>query len=344
MNRIEYWAPVAKAWDRMKEILFRPFNLEKWMVMGFAAWLAGVSGGSGGSGGGNNFSQAADSSHSGACDAANMQEQFWVFWDEYGIFVLGISAVILVIILAISAFVTWLTSRGTFIFLDNVVNNCGRIAQPWRHYRPEANSLFLWRFTYGFICLFVLLFILALGIVSVWPLMQGEPAPLAFLAALLPALLLLILFSILTGYISFFLHQGVIPLMYKHQIGAIDGWRLFSTILKPHFWKFILYSLVLFLVQSVVGIAVLIAILATCCILGCFAAIPYIGTVLFLPVYVFYRQISLEFLRQFGPEFDLMELADPAPKAPEATETADGDFTKEEPMDRPGLDIPGSLE
>ena len=61
---------------------------------------------------------------------------------------------------------------------------------------------------------------------------------------------------------------------------------------------------------------------ATCCI----AAIPYIGTVILLPVFVLLRSFSLLFLRQFGPEYDVwasfvppefLPILSPAPPAPE---------------------------
>jgi len=60
---------------------------------------------------------------------------------------------------------------------------------------------------------------------------------------------------------------------------------------------------------------VLIVVLMTCCIAGCFMAIPYLGTVLLLPVLIFYRAYSLHFLAQFGPEYDVFppDAASPTP-------------------------------
>jgi len=53
------------------------------------------------------------------------------------------------------------------------------------------------------------------------------------------------------------------------------------------------------------GMLVVIVVLVTCCIAGCFLAIPYVGTVLLLPVLVFQRAYSLHFLAQFGPAYDV---------------------------------------
>ncbi len=44
----------------------------------------------------------------------------------------------------------------------------------------------------------------------------------------------------------------------------------------------------------------------TCCIV----ALPYVGTVILLPLYVTYRLFSVEFLAQFDPGFDLFTPAE----------------------------------
>jgi hypothetical protein len=54
-----------------------------------------------------------------------------------------------------------------------------------------------------------------------------------------------------------------------------------------------------------IGIIVMMLIFGTCCCAACFLAIPYIGTVLVLPLLVFKRAYSLCYLRQFGPRFDV---------------------------------------
>jgi len=39
--RIEVFAPFGEAFETTKKILFQPFDLTKWFVIGFAAWLVG---------------------------------------------------------------------------------------------------------------------------------------------------------------------------------------------------------------------------------------------------------------------------------------------------------------
>ena len=47
--------PVGLAIDRMKRVLFQPFDPGKWLVIGFCAWLAALGRGGGGGGGQYHF-------------------------------------------------------------------------------------------------------------------------------------------------------------------------------------------------------------------------------------------------------------------------------------------------
>src|SRR5258705_1881579 len=49
-SKIEIFKPFGEAFELMKRILFQPFDLKKWLVIGFAAWLANLGAGGGGIG------------------------------------------------------------------------------------------------------------------------------------------------------------------------------------------------------------------------------------------------------------------------------------------------------
>ena len=40
-EKIEIFKPFGEAYEVMKKILFQPFDISKWFVIGFAAFLAG---------------------------------------------------------------------------------------------------------------------------------------------------------------------------------------------------------------------------------------------------------------------------------------------------------------
>lgn len=65
----------------------------------------------------------------------------------------------------------------------------------------------------------------------------------------------------------------------------------------------------------IVVISVIVLGLATCCIGFLFLIIPYIGSVIMLPVSVTFRAFSVEFLEQFGGEYKIFPTNDTPEKA-----------------------------
>ena len=111
--RIEIFKPFGEAFELMKKILFQPFDLKKWLVIGFAAWLANLGAGGGGIG---NFN-----------DPDNRREGAQKFNETIGqipqpVLIIGICVLICVVLLLIVLF-AWLRARGRFIFVDCVVRN-----------------------------------------------------------------------------------------------------------------------------------------------------------------------------------------------------------------------------
>ena len=297
MLEIKYWEPVGVAWNRMKDVLFRPFNFEKWMVMGFAAWFAGLNtgGGSGSSSWGN---------HQEPSDVSQSLQQFWA---EYSTVVLAVGGGVLIVILILGILFSWIGARGKFIFLDNVIHNRAAIVEPWKKYRIQGNSLFLWNLALSCIALILFLLILVICLPMAWPLFTNHSNILMGISGMVLGGCLLLIYVLCFSYLGVFVYDFVVPLMLKHNIGIRAAWTRFSVILKPQFGKFILYGLVRYALNLGVGMAMMAAFLLTCCCLLLVASIPYIGTVLLLPVFVLYRFIGLEFLRQFGEEFSLLQ-------------------------------------
>ena len=65
---------------------------------------------------------------------------------------------------------------------------------------------------------------------------------------------------------------------------------------------FVLYLLKKLVIGLAVGSITFGVVCATCCI----AALPYVGTVILLPLHVFVRSYSLYFLGQFGPDWQVI--------------------------------------
>ncbi|MGD9344683.1 MAG: hypothetical protein PVH84_02395 [Candidatus Aminicenantes bacterium] len=302
---IAYFEPLFRAWQRMKQALFNPFNLNKWFVVGFNAFLAGLLDGPRGNASGGN----------GGDDLTfreflNLPHRGWEWLlDNPGWFI-GI-IFILLFLFAVGIVLTWLSSRGKLMFLDNVVHDRAEIVKPWRQYSKEGNSLFLWRLCFGlmifaFFVLFGVIFFTAASALYVEDRFTG-PLILFFVGWAF----LFLLSIIVAGYISIFLDSFVVPLMYKDNITATRAWGRFLSIFGKHPFHFLLFGLFVFVLMLGFVIGVILAGLMTCCIGFILLVIPYIGTVVTLPVWYTLRAFSLEYFAQFGTDYNVFPTTSP---------------------------------
>jgi len=300
--------PITPAIERVKVMLFRPFDLKKWFVIGFCAWLAYLgSGGGGGGGGGNPNFQYSHGQHQGDFEAREVVEEVKEFVQDNLHWIVPAAVIIAVVIIILWLVILWLNSRGRFMFLHCVAQNKAEVVNPWQKFRQHANSLFMFRIVLGVIS-FLLTALPVLGIVFLVIMMISE-ASFAFLS--IPGIvilgLLVFVISIALFLVKKFTLDFVVPVMFLRTISCVAAWREFMTILSANKLRFALYLLfqivIAIAISTIIGIGACIG-----CCLCCASAlllVPYIGTVILLPLFVFRRGYSLYYLQQFGPEFDV---------------------------------------
>jgi hypothetical protein len=302
---IAYFEPLSRAWQRMKKALFNPFNLNKWFIIGFNAFLAGLLDGPHGNG---SVGKKGDDLTFG--EFLNLPHRGWEWlMDNPGWFIGIVFIAMFLIVLGIV--LTWVSSRGKMMFLDNVVHDRAEIAKPWKQYSKEGNSLFVWRFCFGLI---VFAFFMLLGIIffiaaSALHVNDRFTGPLILFIVGWAFLFLLTI--IVLGYISIFLDSFVVPLMYKDNLSATKAWGRFLAIFNKHPFHFVLFGLFIFVLVVGFVIAVIMAGLMTCCIGFILLVIPYIGTVVTLPVWYTLRAFSLEYFAQFGDDYNVFPSSEP---------------------------------
>lgn len=295
---IFFFDPLSKAWNRMKAALFKPFDLHKWFVIGFNAFLAGLLDGHHGSGGSRSGGRTSFR------EFVSLPERGWEWLMDNPGWAIAIAFLALVAIV-IAIVLLWLSSRGIFMFMDNVVHDKAEVAKPWREYRKEGNSLFVWRLIFSligfaaFVALAAYFFITAS---SLYDRSFGRVIPIGFTIGMA---LLAFLLVIVISYISLFLKDFIAPIMYKNRISAVEAWRSFLKLFGKYPFQFIVYGIIIFLMIIGFVVFVIIAGIVTCCIGWLVLIIPYIGTVATLPIWYTFRAFSLEFLAQFGPDFNL---------------------------------------
>jgi hypothetical protein len=295
---IAYFDPLSRAWNRMTTALFKPFDIGKWFVVGFTAFLAGLmdwpEGGSNDKGRGH--------TDLGEIIAFPDVARQWLT-DNPGWFTLIVMGLLLLI--AFVVLLTWLSSRGKFMFLDNVVHDRAKVSQPWREYKTHGNSLFVWRLCFGIVCLavFAIFAIMCFNLAS--DIYYEEFSFSHHVLEIIGLVLLALLLFVVIAYISLFLTDFVVPIMYKNNITALQGWSRYLGLFEKHWLRFILYGLLVLVLWILVVMGVFIVGILTCCVGFLLLIIPYISSVILLPISYTFRSFSLEFLQQFGPEFDV---------------------------------------
>jgi len=268
-----------------------PFRFDRWLALGFVAFLDQC-----GRTGGGNAQYHRGIKGSGSSGLPEMSAVTgWL--GSHVALVVVLAAVALVFIVALAALVTWLNSRGAFMYIDNVATGRADVARPWREHAERARSLFAWRFVLGIATLIGIFVLACLAGLLALAYAKGRLAGVAALAmgllVLFPIFFVVLVTSVL---VSIALRDFVAPLQWRLGVSCGDAARVFWPLVKAHPGSFAIYAAL----KIVLGIAVLIASIAVGCLTCCLGFLPVISQTLLQPLFYFERTWSLVFLRQLG--------------------------------------------
>lgn len=221
-----------------------------------------------------------------------------------------VAVAVFLALFVIGLVLSWLGSRGRFMFLDGVVHNRGAVVAPWREYRREGNSLFLFRVCLGILAFVMVVSILGLCALIASPDIQSRDFGVFAVGAIVTGIFMLLAFGLTMAVVSVFLTDFVVPIMYLRRIPVMAAWREFSSsMLAGNTLTFVLYLLMRLVIGWGIGAMALAAMCLTCCIV----LIPYIGSVILLPLTVFLQAYPLYFIEQFGPSWRVFPPDTPPP-------------------------------
>lgn len=297
-------AALERAASWTKVILFDRFTMSKWFILGFCAFLADL-----GQGGGGGFNPSGFNRLRDMGDLHRAGE--WVV--AHLPLLLLIGGGIFILAFALGVLILWLSCRGTFMFLEGVTKDRAAVEEPWFRFKRLGNSLFFFRLILGLavFAVFVLVGVVCWGIarpsLSGWR-FDGSP-----MAALVLGLLIILPISLASIVVNLFLKDFVTPIMFRRDLATVEAFKVFfAEVLTGRAGELVLF----YLLKLVLFIAAAIVMTVGTCITCCIAGLPYISSVVFLPIHVFFRCFSLYFLEQAGDEWRFFEESPPAPPAP----------------------------
>lgn len=298
---VEVVRPCGEAWNRMKAVLF-PFNFERWITLGFVAWLGLL--GQAGLGSGINFPGGNPFGAHHRPNEANVRqmiEQAMAYVESHLTLVLGLAGAGMVVMLAITIGLMYLSSRGTFMYLDCVHRGRAAVVEPWRRSRRPAGSYFLWRLLFGGIGWVVLLTALALAVALTWPDLRHLEFPRH--AIMTYVVIGVFLFPVLLalGLVRWLMWALLAPVMYLRDVPGREAWREVFALIAREPAAVVLYMLFSIPLGLLAGLAMVVAGCCTCCL----GFLPVLSQTITQPVLFWIRGYSFHFLAQFGPQYPL---------------------------------------
>jgi hypothetical protein len=305
--------PVGPALERVKTLLFRPFDLGRWFVIGFCAWLAQLGKGGGGGGGGGGPRGGSWAPGDIPREVRHGVEQARVFVLSNLDWLIPLAIGVVVVIVGLWLLVLWLSSRGRFMFLYCVAQNKAEVVRPWHQFRAHGNSLFGFRLAVGIITFVVAVVFLGLTGTVVFVAVTSASFNFFTIGGIVCCGLLFFATLVVSGIVTTFTREFAVPIMYLHTPSAVAAWHVLLDMLAFNKARFFLYLLFLIVIYVASGALALAAACLTCGCACCLFILPYIGTVALLPIYVFQRAYPLYYLAQYGPQFNVF------PRQPDVT-------------------------
>jgi len=293
---IDFDGPLRGAWRRTRAQIFEPFAVRKWLALGFTAFLASLAGG--GASFGALFQAKVPDGSLSLKNLGTVEELLAlgpVVWFAI------ISAVALVIC-GIVLVLMWIGARGQFIFLENVLANRVEIRRPWREFRTHGNGFFkfyLWIVSLPGIA--VLLFICAGLLVFQSHLIKRRMPAFSELAPWVLGFVVILLAAIAWSVLMMFYRDFGVPMMAAGGCAAGEAFRRVWHLLATHPGDCLLYAVARVAMGIVFVLLTVVAGLVTCGI----GFLPYVGTLLTLPLWVFRQSFVLDCLAQLAPEYRL---------------------------------------
>lgn len=331
-------------------VLFRPFRLNKWIILTLVAMLTGQLGGNN-----FNFNNSYNAKQKEA-QAITTQDNLPkpvvsspaasvppAAQDNAGGVLMFAIVFLLVVILPLLILMAWISSRFSFIFIDDVSRNEASIKNPFKANKVIGNSLFL------FALLFAVLFFGLMGLdiylcfaklKAIGALAKGsQTGILKIFLICLPYLGFFFLIMLLAGLIHLFVHDFVILIMSRDKAKVFPSFAKAAAIINKHrgvFIKYIFVKIGLLICAAVIhSLASLMATFGlffpVLISIGLFSLLYSVSHIVFfilliligiplalifiyffmclgLPFAVFFRTLSIKFMGRISPEYNLFQL------------------------------------
>lgn len=270
------------SWQRTAEILFKPFTLKKWIMLGIIVLLAGQIGGFNFNikGDKNDFNkiaaEIAKQASSAPSQAITIEPEksplekirsLPILNDPKKAIPVVLAAGVIIMLLGLIIFLwMWVNANFSFVFIDSVVRNDASLRVPFHRNKPQGNSYLMWNIIFSSVAALILIGILIPPIAAIAKsgMLDGRAAfdILKIFAIIKPYLSPFLIIAFLLMLIALTVLDFILPIMYKRKTGILKAWAEFLRIFPPNAVDIVLYfllKLALAILAILVSIAIIIA-------------------------------------------------------------------------------------
>lgn len=293
------FSAASQAFEGMRAVLFRTFDITRWFSIGFCAWLAYI----------GTQSSMPNINRPGVVSAESLKQQidsvlrhgFAVLTDTPKLF-FGVS--IMLIALALALLFCRLRSRGDFMFLHRWYRPDASISQCWWASRAAGRELFVWRVYFFLIAalLFVLMAASGYGMVVRPYVASGYQWHAALVKPAIACVTVSALLGMAVQVIAHLAKAFVVPVMYWHGVSASRAWLAVFSLCNQYPFAVLGYLCCGMACAVFAGFVILAAGLLTCCIGFIPLLLPFLNAVVLLPYTFFFRGYAVCFLSQWRPD------------------------------------------
>lgn len=296
-ERPSWLEAVCLAYSGMVERLFKPFDMTRWCGIGFCAWLAYL---------GTQAMYNYNANEKKTFTLAAVKHEMDAALDKLMSLPqhpAELKAVGLAMVVGL-LFALWmcaLRSRGDFMFVHRWYKPDAAIRLCWQRAREAGHELFVWRLYFFLIAslLFALnVFFAFLKVVK--PYMDaGKKWDPALVKPAVICVTIAVLLSVGVQIVAHLAKAFVVPILYWHGVTVARAWLVVFALCNQYPFAVLAYLLGGMACGALAAGAIVVAVLMTCCIGIVPLAVPYVGTVMLLPVFLFFRGYAICFLSQW---------------------------------------------
>ena len=334
MPELRAFNPVSTALDRTKKLLFEPFDAWLWLKLVIIMFFVGSGGSSFNPTNALQYTTGDDGEFSGELFTNGISS---ILADTT---LLILIVLLILAVLVLTLIFSYLRGVFSFVFIDALTTGQASIIRQFRENMGRGFKVFLFNVAVMLVSITVALVLIILLLLTIfWLIGMGDPetARVGFVMLAVGILLLtivgFIVFSVVLGLITGFFYDFAVPLMRFKNMGLIESIRHVISLVAKEPVEFLVYIAVRWALEAVVGFiigiiylcifAVFIAVGLILAMLAIAAAevsmwlvIPFIllfaaglgllillMALLTMPVGVYFRYFSLDFLKSFDPGY-----------------------------------------